>query len=65
MRNLASNPEFAWPDKHFSMHAGIDWRFNARGSVGYGFRYHYMQADTGLPYQHIEQAIHYKLTFMR
>lgn len=63
MKNLASNPEFALPDKHFSVNSGIEWKYNSNGSVGYNFMYHFMQADAGKPYQNIEQTIHYKFMF--
>jgi hypothetical protein len=63
IKNLTSNPEFAFPNKHFSVKSGIDWKYNSKRSVGYSFKYHFMQADAGKPYQNIEQAIHYKFMF--
>lgn len=64
MSNLASNPEAALPDKNFDLKTGLEMKFNSRGrkthSIGYTFRYHYMKASNGNPYQNIEHAITYK-----
>jgi hypothetical protein len=67
VKNLSSNPEVVLPDKNFYINTGLEMEYLTRGkrlrSVGYNFRYHYMKASNGNPYQNIENAISYKFIF--
>jgi hypothetical protein len=67
VKNLSSNPEIVLPDKNFYINAGLEMNYlNKRKrirSVGYNFRYHFMQASNGNPYHNIENAISYKFIF--
>ncbi|HSN50760.1 MAG TPA: hypothetical protein VLR52_05965 [Bacteroidales bacterium] len=67
VKNLSSNPEVVLPDKNLYVNAGLEMNYlNKRKrirSVGYNFRYHFMQASNGNPYHNIENAISYKFIF--
>jgi len=67
LTNLSSNPEAALPNKNFYVKTGLEMKLLSRGkkirSIGYNFKYHYMQAANGNPYQNIEHAISYKFIF--
>lgn len=62
IHNLASNPEFTLPNKNFLVNLAIEWKYNIKGALGYNFKYHFMQASAGKPYQNIEHTIHYIFT---
>jgi hypothetical protein len=67
LSNLSSNLESALPDKNFYARMSIEMKFlsarNKLRSVGYNFRYHYMKAGKGNPYQNIEHYVSYKFIF--
>lgn len=67
LKKLASNPESALPNKNFYVKTGLEMKFLSKGrktrSVGYNFKYHYMKATNGNPYQNIEHSISYTFTF--
>jgi hypothetical protein len=67
MKNLASNPEFALPDKNFLVRTNFAMNFFTKKMktrvVGYNLKYHFMQAAKGKPYQNIENSISFKLVF--
>lgn len=67
LKNLASNPEFALPDKNLVVKTGLEFSFisakNKTRSFGYSFRYHYMEAESGKPYQNVEECLYYKFIF--
>ena len=67
IKNLASNPEGALPHKNFFVSTGIEMVFlTARDksrAIGYQFRYHYMNAKTGYPFQHVENTLSFKFIF--
>jgi hypothetical protein len=67
VKNLSSNREVVLPDKNFYINAGLEMKYLTKGqrirSVGYNFRYHYMEASYGNPYYNIENAISYKFIF--
>jgi hypothetical protein len=65
--NLASNPKAALPGKNFYLKTGIEMKYPSRRkktrAVGYNFKYHYMQAASGNPYQNIENNVSYRFIF--
>lgn len=67
VKNLASNPQLALPNKNFDVKTGIEYHFNSSKkkarSLGYNFRYHFMQARDGEPYRHVKQTLSYKFIF--
>jgi len=67
IKNLASNPEAAFPDKNFYVKTGLEMKFNSKSgktrSVGYQFMYHYVHAGNGNPYQNIENSVTYYFIF--
>lgn len=67
LKNLSSNPEVAFMNKNFFVRTGLKINYLSKGgkprSIGYHFRYHFMQADNGNPYQNIEHFISYKFSF--
>ena len=66
-KNLSSNPEGALPYKNFFVKAGLDMKYKSKRSktrsVGYNFKYHYMHASDGNPFQNIEHSVSYKFIF--
>ena len=66
--NLSNNLEAAFPDKYFYVKTGIEMKFhtsrNKSRSVGYHFKYHYMKAGKGNPYQNVEHSVSYKFMFL-
>jgi hypothetical protein len=66
--NLTSNLESAIPNKNFFVKTSIEMKYlsarNKSRSVGYHFKYHYMKASIGNPYQNIEHAVSYKFMFL-
>lgn len=67
MKNLASKPEFALPDKNFYVKTGIELHFKTKKmknrSIGFNVMYHRMKANDGKPLQNINQTISYKHIF--
>jgi hypothetical protein len=67
LRKLSSNLESALPNKNFYVQTGIEIKFpspnNKKRSVGYNFKYHYMKANNGNPYQNIKHSVSYKYIF--
>jgi len=67
VKNLSSNPQLALPDRNFDVKIGLEYRFNTSKnktrSLGYHFRYHFMQAIGGEPYQHVCQTLSYQFIF--
>ncbi len=67
VKNLASNPQLALPNKNFELKAGVEYRFSTSKkkarSLGYNFCYHFMQSGSGQPYQHVAQTLSYKFIF--
>lgn len=67
VKNLTSNPQLALPNRNFDVKTVLEYRFstskNKTRSLGYHFRYHFMQANGSLPYQHATQTLSYKFIF--
>lgn len=67
LTTLSNNPEAVLPNKNFYVKTGLEMIFLIRArktrSIGYDFRYHYMRAVNGNPYQNIEYLISYKFSF--
>jgi hypothetical protein len=67
VKALCSNLEGAFPDKHFYLKSGIELKVPRHNkkmrSFGYNFKYHYMKATEGMPYQNIEHLLVYKYIF--
>lgn len=67
IKNLASNPEGTLPNRNFFIDTGIEMRFSTAKkksrALAYRFRYHYMHAQNGYPFQNIENALSFKLIF--
>lgn len=67
VKNLASNPELAFPDNNIYVKTEIELYFNINNiknrSIGYNFLYHRMKSNHGDPYQNVKHTISYKYIF--
>lgn len=67
LANAARKPGLVLPDRNFYVKSGLEMKYhtkrNKSRSVGYNFRYHFMHAVSGNPYQNIENNITYKFIF--
>jgi hypothetical protein len=67
LKNLASNPESAFPGNHFYLKTGLEMNFQSKRkknrSVGYSLVYHTMQASYANRYQSLDHSILYNIFF--